>query len=286
MRPSSPYLDSQIGIQHPVLDHGFVMLIDYMGNEESIIHAARQSYTEKPSDEDRSPQADTNLLRYLMRHRHTSPLEQCEISVQMKLPIFVARQIVRHRTANLNEYSARYAEVAEEFYLPAAAQMHAQSKSNKQGSEGNLDESIGHSLRSEFIAASGNAFGVYQDSLKSGLSREQARIVLPLSTYTIWTWKIDLHNLLHFLSLRLDKHAQWEVRHYAGVLWTLVKGWVPRVAQAFEDYRLNAVTLTAFEVEMIKHRACFDIEEIIKACAPSKREAEECMIKLVTLGII
>jgi thymidylate synthase (FAD) len=237
----------------PVLDKGFVRVIDYMGDDGAIVQAARVSYgrgTRKVSD-------DRGLINYLMRMRHTSPFEMCELKLHVKLPIFVARQWIRHRTANVNEYSARYSVLEDEFYVPAAQHVASQASSNRQGREGVLGreqaETVQHTVRT-------NAERAYADYLallnqddageaiepeREGLARELARIVLPLNTYTEWYWKTDLHNLLHFIALRADPHAQYEIRAYAEALLDVVRRWVPLTCAAFEDYRLNAAELSS-----------------------------------------
>lgn len=239
-RPFVPALDELIGHEFKVLDRGFVRVIDYMGNDAAIVQAARVSYgagTKTPSD-------DVALIRYLMRARHTSPFECCELKLHVKAPIFVARQWVRHRTANWSEYSARYSEVvAEESYVPSEDDVREQSATNKQGRGKQIRDAAAAIEAME--QASDEAYGVYRwlkDDLK--VARELARAVLPLSTYTEWYWKIDLHNLLHFLTLRCDSHAQLEIRRYADQIADIVKLWVPATYQAWVDYRRDAVTLS------------------------------------------
>jgi len=237
----------------PVLDHGFVRVIDYMGDDASIVQAARVSYgagTKKVRE-------DAGLINYLMRHRHTSPFEMCEIKLHMKLPIFVARQMVRHRLANLNETSGRYSILDREFYVPDPAHLASQSPSNRQGRGEVLgpDESarVLALLRDDAARAyehyeemlNEDAAGHIIDAGRSGLARELARMNLPVSLYTQWYWKIDLHNFLHFLALRGDAHAQYEIRVYAAVLLDVVKQWVPLTYAAFVDYRQGAYELSA-----------------------------------------
>ncbi|MFO1068602.1 MAG: FAD-dependent thymidylate synthase [Geminicoccaceae bacterium] len=235
----------------PVLDHGFIRVIDYMGDDAGIVQAARVSYGRGT----KHVSTDRGLIGYLMRHRHTSPFEMCELKLHVKLPIFVARQWIRHRTANVNEYSARYSVMADEVYVPAAEHMAAQAKTNRQGRGEVLPAAEAERLRQRLRDGAADAFALYHDMLGGsesdgeeaapGLARELARIGLPLSTYSEWYWKIDLHNLLHFVSLRADPHAQYEIRAYAEVLLDLVRRWVPLTAAAFEEHRLNAVTLSA-----------------------------------------
>ena len=209
-----------IGRRYPVLDHGFLEVIDLMGSDVDICAAARISTGSKA----RSPEDDTKLITYLWRHKHTSPFEMCELKVHLKLPIFVARQLVRHRTASLNEYSGRYSEMRPEFYIPAVFK--SQDTKNRQGSAEPLPSDLSETLRTELMGCAA-AFSQYQRMLAAGCSKELARIVLPLNTYTEWVWKIDLHNLLHFLTLRCDPYAQGEIRAYADTLAAIVRDWCP-----------------------------------------------------------
>ena len=236
-----------------VLDHGFIRVIDYMGDDNAIVQAARVSYgrgTRRVSE-------DAGLIRYLMRHRHSTPFEMCEIKFHVKLPIFVARQWIRHRTANVNEYSARYSILDREFYIPAPAQLAAQSAVNRQGRgavlEGADAARVLNMLRTDAMQTydhyaemlNEDADGNPRDPDRPGLARELARMNLTLNTYTQWYWKTDLHNLFHFLSLRADAHAQYEIRVYAEAMIAATRAWVPIACQAFEDYRMGAVTLSA-----------------------------------------
>lgn len=263
-RPSVPAMDAMLGYAHPVLDHGFVRLIDYMGDEPAVVQAARVSYGKgtKQSSEDRG------LLRYLMRHRHTTPLEMCEIKLHVKLPVFVARQWIRHRTANVNEYSARYSILEREFYVPKLSDIQQQSTSNKQGRGENgegLSEADRIYIQSQMQHSASRDFDLYdmltydgtgdnEDQFDSSfnVARELARINLPLSTYTEWYWKVDLHNLLHFLSLRADPHAQMEIRAYADVMLRMVSMWVPDIYEAFIDYRMEAHTFSRQEMAILR----------------------------------
>ena len=259
-RATVPALEGRLFTPHPVLDHGFIRVIDYMGDDAAVVQAARVSYgrgTKKVSE-------DEGLIRYLMRHRHTTPFEMCEIKFHVKLPIFVARQWIRHRTASINEYSARYSVLDREFYLPAPEHLAAQSKDNKQGRGEVLTgweaEAVTDLLRrdavrnyADYIAMiNEDPMGVTVDSRRKGLARELARMNLTLNTYTQWYWKVDLHNLLGFLALRADSHAQYEIRAYAEVLLDIVKAWVPFTHQAFLDYRLGAATFSNQMVEVIR----------------------------------
>jgi len=243
-----------------VLDRGFVRVIDYMGDDGAIVQAARVSYgrgTKKVSD-------DRGLINYLMRMRHTSPFEMCELKLHVKLPIFVARQWIRHRTANVNEYSARYSVLADEFYVPAPEQVASQAGSNRQGRDQVLGAAEAAAAQDTVRQNAERAYADYlallnQDEAgqpidpgRAGLARELARIVLPLDTYTEWYWKTDLHNLLHFIALRADPHAQYEIRAYAETLLDVVRRWAPLTCAAFEDYRLNAAELSGKALAVLR----------------------------------
>ncbi len=227
-----------------VLDHGFIRLVDTMGDDTSVVEAARVSYgtgTKTPSD-------DRSLIRYLMRHRHTTPFEMCEIKLHIKAPLFVARQWMRHRTASINELSARYSLVGNYSYTPDLLQVCTASPTNKQGRGFPLSREEAQQFREDTDGHSRASWDLYYKSLDSGVSRELARINTPLSFYTEFYWKINLHNLLHFLELRADSHAQYEIRVYAEAILGVVEQWVPVTYQAFLDYRMNAVTLSAREI--------------------------------------
>ena len=252
-RPTVPALEAMLYTAIPVLDHGFVRVIDYMGDDSAIVQAARVSYGRGT----KRVQEDAGLIRYLMRHRHSTPFEMCEIKYHVKLPIFVARQWIRHRTANVNEYSARYSILDREFYIPAPEHLAGQSVANRQGRGDVLDGDdaarVLDILREDAMRTydhyaemlNEDETGAPRDPARPGLARELARMNLTLNTYTQWYWKTDLHNLLHFLSLRADAHAQYEIRVYAEEMLKTVDAWVPLAAQAFRDYRLGAVTLSA-----------------------------------------
>ena len=248
-RPTVPALEKMLFEAIPVLDHGFVRVVDYMGDDAAVVQAARVSYgrgTRKVSE-------DSGLIRYLMRHRHSTPFEMCEIKYHIKLPIFVARQWIRHRTANVNEISARYSILDREFYLPAPEHLAAQSATNRQGRGDILDgpeaTRVLDLLRDDATRTYDNYAWLLNeeqaDPDRRGLARELARMNLTLNTYTQWYWKADLHNLLSFLSLRADPHAQWEIRAYAEAMLDTVRAWVPATYDAFKEYRLGAVTLSA-----------------------------------------
>ena len=243
-----------------ILDHGFVRVIDYMGNDTSIVQAARVSYGKgtKKLNQDKS------LINYLISHRHSTPFEMNEIKFHVKLPIFVARQWIRHRTANVNEYSARYSILDKEFYIPKNENLKPQSKSNNQGRSGDLSsaeiKSYSKIIKENSIIGFENyskllnedESGRMIDDSKKGLARELSRMTLPLNSYTQWYWKIDLHNFMHFLSLRFDPHAQYEIRVYAEVMMEILKKWVPLTYEAFVSNRLNSLTMSSHGVEYIK----------------------------------
>lgn len=251
-RPSVAALEELLFKSFKVLDHGFVRVVDYMGDDTAVVQAARVSYGRGTK---RSSQ-DQALINYLMRHRHTTPFEMCEIKLHVKMPIFVARQWLRHRTASVNEYSARYSILSKEFYIPDIDHLAPQSTSNKQGRDGALSlqekERILDILRTDATQAYAHyeelmnctENGDVIDPERLGLTRELARMNLTLNYYTEFYWKVNLHNLLHFLSLRADAHAQYEIRVYAELIQDLVKHWVPYSYEAFCNYRVDAVTLS------------------------------------------
>jgi thymidylate synthase (FAD) len=253
LRATVPALEARLYEPVPLLDHGFVRVIDYMGDDQAIVQAARVSYgrgTKKVSE-------DTGLIRYLMRHRHTTPFEMCEIKFHVKLPIFVARQWIRHRMSSVNEYSARYSVMDREFYIPAQAQLAAQSTLNRQGRDAVLEGTEAEQVLGLLREDADRCYRDYTwmlnegteaspaDPARQGLARELARMNLTLNTYTQWYWKTDLHNLFHFLALRADSHAQYEIRVYAEAMLEMVDAWVPIAAQAFRDYRMGAVNFSA-----------------------------------------
>jgi thymidylate synthase (FAD) len=237
-----------LGEEIKCLDKGFVRLIDVMGDDDAIVQAARVSYGKGT----KTRSMDRELIRYLMRHRHTSPFEMVELKFHVKLPIFVARQWIRHRTANVNEYSGRYSEMRDEFYVPEIEQVRPQSSSNRQGrSDEALPEEKASEIARKMAAMQKFLFEEYQAMLEGDLTRELARINLPLSTYTEWYWKIDLHNLLHFLKLRTDWHAQYEIRVYADTIAEMVSKIVPITWEAFEDYVLYGISFSRNELGII-----------------------------------
>lgn len=237
----------------PVLDHGFVRVVDYLGNDSSIVQAARVSY----GSGTKKARGDAGLIRYLMRHRHTTPFEMCEIKFHVKLPLFVARQWIRHRTANVNEYSARYSILDREFYVPEPAHLAAQSTTNSQGRGELLPPDDAKAVIECLKADCAASYDAYEKMLstdggKTGLARELARMNLPTNIYTQWYWKIDLHNLLRFISLRADEHAQYEIRAYAEVIGKITEQWVPIAWRAFEDYETGGAHLSAAQLKCVK----------------------------------
>jgi thymidylate synthase (FAD) len=257
IRPTVPALEAMLFAAVPILDHGFVRVIDYMGDDAAIVQAARVSYGRGT----KRVQEDAGLIRYLMRHRHTTPFEMCEIKFHVKLPIFVARQWIRHRTASVNEYSARYSILDKEFYIPAPEHLAAQSVINRQGRGAVLDGDEAAEVLDLLRGDADRTYAHYARMLnegdgadpgRRGLARELARMNLTLNTYTQWYWKTNLHNLFHFLSLRADSHAQYEIRVYADAMLVMTEAWVPIAAAAFRDYRLGAVTLSAQMVAVLK----------------------------------
>ena len=288
-RATVPALEDILYQPIPVLDHGFVRVIDYMGDDSAIVQAARVSYgkgTKKLSD-------DAGLINYLLRHQHTTPFEMCEIKYHVKVPIFIARQWIRHRTANVNEYSARYSVLDREFYIPNVDQLAMQSKQNHQG-RGELLRGVeaqhvldllkedatrnyDHYVEMLNEDPDGNVI----DEEREGLARELARMNLTLNTYTQWYWKIDLHNLLHFLSLRADTHAQYEIRVYADAMLETIKRWVPIAHKAYLQYRVGGVSVSAAGLDIIKQLlAGKSVSQ--KNSKISKREWSELM---ATLGL-
>jgi thymidylate synthase (FAD) len=259
-RATVPALEEMLFSSVPILDHGFIRVVDYMGDDAAIVQAARVSYgrgTRKISE-------DRGLIRYLMRHQHTTPFEMPVIKLHVKLPIFVARQWIRHRMASVNEYSARYSVLDREFYIPAPRDLATQSKTNRQGRsdviEGGEAEEVLEVLRADsqrnydhyLWLLNEDEAGARIDENRSGIARELARMNLTLNAYTQWYWKVDLHNLMHFLQLRADSHAQYEIRVYAEALMSIVQRWVPLSYEAFNEYRREAVTLSRTAIEIVR----------------------------------
>ncbi len=285
-RPTVAALEAILAQPIQVLDHGFIRVVDYMGDDAAVVQAARVSYGHGT----KHVRQDTGLIRYLMRHRHTTPLEMCEIKFHVKLPIFVARQWIRHRTANVNEYSARYSILDQEFYLPAPEQIAVQDTNNRQGRAGAVPPEQAARILALLRQDAETAYAHYQRLLglddpdhtgaESGaLARELARLNLPVSFYTQWYWKIDLHNLLHFLALRTDAHAQYEIRAYAEAILDVVRRWVPTVFEAFRDYRQGAVTLSAPAMAVVRRMLAGETVDAASS-GLSVREWQELMTAL------
>ncbi len=286
-RAVSPGLEEILYQATPVLDHGFIRVIDYMGDDGAVVQAARVSYGRGT----KSTRDDAGLVNYLLRHRHTTPFEMCEIKYHVKLPIFVARQWIRHRTANVNEYSARYSILDNEFYIPTADNLAAQSSMNRQGRgdvlEGDEAARVFQLLREDSERAyadyaemlnedeAGNAV----DENRQGLARELARMNLSLNFYTQWYWKTDLHNLLHFLSLRADEHAQYEIRVYAQAMLETLEKWVPATYKAFMDYRVGGTTISEKGMAVVRRMLAGEaVEQADSGMSP--REWRELMAEL------
>ncbi len=257
LRAVSEGMEAHLYKAIPVLDHGFVRVIDYMGDDAAICQAARVSYGRGT----KSVQNDEGLIRYLMRHWHSTPFEMCEIKLHVKLPVFVARQWIRHRTANVNEYSARYSILDREFYIPEPSHVNAQSVVNNQGRGGVLEGAEAARVLEILKSDSNRAYDNYEAMIaetgpdgepQDGLARELARMNLPSNIYTQWYWKVDLHNLFHFMRLRADAHAQYEIRVYADAICNVVADWVPAAYRAFEDYRLGGATMSNTAIECIR----------------------------------
>ncbi|CAO3446277.1 Thymidylate synthase ThyX (EC 2.1.1.148) [Azospirillum argentinense] len=286
-RATVPALEEILYEPLEVLDHGFVRVVDYMGDDSAVVQAARVSYgkgTKKVTE-------DAGLIKYLMRHRHSTPFEMCEIKFHVKLPIFVARQWIRHRTANVNEYSARYSILDREFYIPTPENLGAQAVVNRQGRGDVLQGDEAASVMKLLRDDSETVYAHYEEMLnqredgttiaegRQGLARELARMNLTLNYYTQWYWKVDLHNLLHFLSLRADPHAQYEIRVYAEAMLDVVKRWVPAVFDAFSEYRLGGTHMSKTGLEVVK-RLLSGEAVTQEASGLSKREWRELMDQL------
>ena len=284
LRPTAAALEQILYQALPVLDHGFVRVIDYMGNDSAIVQAARVSYGKGT----KTVREDQGLIDYLMRHHHTTPFEMCEIKYHVKLPIFIARQWIRHRTANVNEYSARYSIMENEFYVPAESQLAAQSKNNRQGRGNLLEAERARQVLQLLKKESLKAFDDYTQLMnedeegkiiaaeETGLARELARMRLPLNFYTQWYWKIDLHNLLHFLRLRAHSHAQYEIRAYADVMLKTVEQWVPATYSAFCRYKMDSASFSSSAMQVIQR--LIKGEKVTQETSQmSKREWEEMM---------
>lgn len=294
VRPYVPALDEILGVPLPVLNDGFVRVVDYMGSDESIVQAARVSYgtgTKKIHE-------DRGLIRYLMRHHHTTPFEMCELKLHVRVPMDCWRQWIRHRTANVNEYSTRYSVAIDSAQTTPVIGWRSQSTLNKQGSASTLEPSIGERLSAAEAEFQKAARKLYEDRLSAGVAREQARKDLPLSTYTEAYWKIDLHNLFHFLALRMDPHAQYEIRQYAEIIGDeIVSRWCPGAWSAFQDYCLQSVSLSRVEAKMMREVVGNNIETALAIAReeglvgaigePLKRnrERDELEEKLIGFGL-
>lgn len=301
-RPVSLGAENRLGEVIPVLDHGFIYLVDYMGNDNSIEEAARVSYgvgTRKVNE-------TRGLIRYLRRHDHTTPFEMVEFKFHAKMPIFVARQWIRHRTANVNEYSARYSILDKEFYIPKIENLGSQSASNRQGQGEVVNPEQAEVIRQLLITdalqnyedyeymLNDDGSGKPQDPSREMLARELARMNLSLNFYTQWYWKANLHNIFHFINLRADPHAQYEIRVYADAMASIVKDSVPLAWEAFVDYQLEAIKLSRLEketlVSLFRERGALQTEEVFTAAKKvglaGKRELDEMMEKFKRMGIL
>jgi len=292
-RPKVASLDRLLGIPFKALDDGFIRVVDYMGSDASIVQAARVSYGQgtKKINEDRG------LIRYLMRHHHSTPFEMCEIKFHLRVPMDCWRQWIRHRTANVNEYSTRYSIAIDSAQKTTSTDWREQTMGNRQGSAGMAGKGIGASLTQREAAFQKLSRKLYEDRLAAGIAREQARKDLPLSTYTEAYWKIDLHNLFHFLALRMEAHAQFEIRAYANVIGQeIVRRWCPLAWEGFLDYRFHAVSLSAIETEILKTVAGGDLKKarllaisfgLLSQENPEKknREREELTEKLLKFNL-
>ncbi len=276
LRATAPGMERHLYAARPCLDHGFVRVIDYMGDDAAIVQAARVSYGRGT----KAVSNDAGLINYLMRHWHSTPFEMCEIKLHVKLPVFVARQWIRHRTANVNEYSARYSVLDREFYIPAPEHLAAQSSQNNQGRGEILEGEEAQRVLDHLRDDANRAYDHYEEMLgtegQQGLARELARMNLPMNVYTQWYWKTDLHNLFHFLRLRADPHAQYEIRVYADAIAEAVRDWVPLAFAAFEEHRLGGVHLSKGALAVVK-RMVAGVEVTQENSGLSKREWGEVM---------
>ncbi len=294
-RPRIAAMEEILGKPFKVLDDGFIRVIDYLGDDAAVVQAARVSYgagTKKVHE-------DRGLIRYLMRHRHTTPFEMCEIKLHVRVPMDCWRQWIRHRMANVNEYSTRYSIAIDAAQATAPGEWRYQSEGNRQGSAGFLDAESGENFSRQEAELHRRSREIYEERLAAGIAREQARKDLPLSTYTEAYWKIDLHNLLHFLELRMEANAQYEIRSYAEIIGKeILSHWCPLVWEAFQDYRLNALSLSGLEIEIIREIAAGKRENARllavrnkwiaeDPAAPLKRnrERQECEEKLEKLNM-
>jgi thymidylate synthase (FAD) len=279
-RTTVPAADALLDVRLDVLDHGFVRLVDYLGGDDRIVQSARVSYGEgtKTVREDRA------LIDYLLRHRHTSPFEQVILTFHVKMPIFVARQWIRHRTARLNEISGRYSVMRDEFYVPRPHEVRFQSETNKQGSaEHEVPEALREAVIEGLRSAQASTFGQYEELLELGIARELARVNLPLSLYTEMYWQIDLNNLFHFLRLRMDWHAQYEIRAYGDAMARCVRAVAPLAYEAFEEHVLHGRSLSRSELAVV--RAALDPERLSAALDASELRPSRRRELLQKLGV-
>lgn len=286
-RVTVPALEESLYKPFKVLDHGFIRIVDYMGDDNAVVQAARVSY----GTGTKQVREDRGLIRYLMRHRHTTPFEMCEIKLHVKLPIFVARQWVRHRTANINEYSARYSYLDKEFYVPQPEHLATQSSTNRQGRgavlEGQEAAKVLQILREDASRShdhyvemmNEDESGITLRDGQHGLARELARMNLTLNFFTQWYWKVNLHNFMHFLSLRADQHAQYEIRTYAETMLKILEKWVPQVYEAFCDYRLSSFEMSSPALAVVKKLVAGEPVDQV-ASGLSSREWRELMVIL------
>lgn len=294
-RPRMEAMEEILGKPFKVLDDGFIRVIDYLGDDAAVVQAARVSYgagTKKVHE-------DRGLIRYLMRHRHTTPFEMCEVKLHVRVPMDCWRQWIRHRMANVNEYSTRYSIAIDAAQATAPGEWRYQSEGNRQGSAGFLDMESGAKFSQQEAELHQRSREIYEERLAAGVAREQARKDLPLSTYTEAYWKIDLHNLLHFLELRMEANAQYEIRSYAEIIGKeILRRWCPLVWEAFLDYRLNALSLSGLEIEIIREIAAGQRENARQLAVRNKwipedpsaplkrnRERQECEEKLEKLNM-
>ncbi|RLB72343.1 MAG: FAD-dependent thymidylate synthase [Deltaproteobacteria bacterium] len=295
MRPTSPALDAILGQTFPVLDDGFVRVVDYMGTDSSIVQAARVSY----GDGTKKVSEDRALIRYLLRNYHTTPFEMCVLKLHVRVPMDTWRQWIRHRTASVNEYSTRYSIAIDGSQMTNPDQWRQQAQDNKQGSAGYFDQTVGSDLSATEQDLHRLSKKIYNDRLDQGVAREQARKDLPLSTYTEAFWQMDLHNLLHFLALRMDPHAQLEIRQYAETIGEkIVSQWVPQAWEAFKDYRFGRMTLSQQDQELLALIAAGKDQAAADWCKEQKwvrmkdekqvlsREALEFADKIAKLGMV
>jgi thymidylate synthase (FAD) len=249
-RPINPGAEDWFNVEIPVLDHGYIKLTEYMGTDDSIVGAARVSYAQSVNAEEKVK--NEKLINYLLKHHHTSPFEQCILTFECKMPIFVAREWVRHRTARLNEVSGRYTQLPNETYTPTRERIMGQDKVNKQGSAGLVTDDVKDAFLAAHVANNARVFSDYSKAIEDGIAKEVSRIDLPLSTYTKWVWQMDLNNLFHFLGLRMEAGAQWEIRQYANAIARVVEDSFPMAWGAFKTHVLNTVTISKEEYERLK----------------------------------